>query len=118
MLALISLILCNLTLNLADVLRIFPYYTQLDTIWRGIPLFNSKLVSSQPNINHASNFLDLLNGRSAKNSGLDEGEDVEEDCAGDDTEGGPATANVSRGPAAADISRGPAIADAEGGGRE
>ena len=122
MLALISLIRCNLTLNLADVLHIFPYYTQLDSIWCGILSFDSKLVSSQPNVNHASNFLDLLNGQSVKNGGLDEGDDVEEDHAAD--EGGPivtnvsgelTAANISRGPAAADISRGPAAADVVGG---
>ena len=126
MLALISLIQCNLTLNLVDVLRIFPYYTQLDSIWCGIPSFDSKLVSSQPNVNHTSNFLDLLNGRSAKDGGLDEGDNVEEDRATDEggpivtnvsgeltaanVSRGPATANVSRGPAAANISRGPTAA--------
>ena len=111
----ILLILRGLTLNLADVLRVFPYYSQLDSILRGIPSFDSKLVSSRPNANHASNFLDLLNGRSAKDGGLDEGDDVEEDRAADDAEGGPTVTNNLGGPAATDDLGGPAATDDLGG---
>ena len=103
MLALISLIQCNLTLNLVDVLCIFPYYTQLDSIWHSITSFDSKLVLSQPNINHVSNFLDLLNGRSAKDGGLDEGDNVKEDHAAG--KGGPIATNVSGELTAANVSR-------------
>ena len=98
-----------------DVLCVFPYYSQLDSIWHGIPSFNSKLVSSRPNANHASNFLDLLNGRSAKDGGLDEGDDVEEDCAADDAEGGPTVTNDLGGPAATNDLGGPAATNNLGG---
>ena len=68
---------------------------------------------SQPNINHASNFLDLLNGQSAKDGGLDEGDDVEEDRTAD--EGGSIVTNVLGELTAANGSRGPAAADVVGG---
>lgn len=42
------------------MLRAFPYYTELDAIWGGIPSFDSDLISSHPNINHAGSFLDTV----------------------------------------------------------
>ena len=43
-----------------DVLRIFPYYQELDAIWNGIPSFDSELVSSKPKGNHAESLLRIV----------------------------------------------------------
>ncbi|KAI6106783.1 hypothetical protein EDD17DRAFT_1839924 [Pisolithus thermaeus] len=51
---------------LADVLHVFPYYSDLDLIWCGIPSFDSELISSQPNAKHADSFLSLIQNKSAK----------------------------------------------------
>ncbi|KAL4067194.1 hypothetical protein V8B97DRAFT_2025269 [Scleroderma yunnanense] len=51
---------------LVNILHIFLYYSELDLIWHGTLSFNSKLVSSQPNINYANNFLTLMHARSTK----------------------------------------------------
>ncbi|KAI6130814.1 hypothetical protein EV401DRAFT_2065986 [Pisolithus croceorrhizus] len=51
---------------LADVLRVFLYYSDLDSIWHGIPSFDSELISSQPNAKHVDSFLSLIQNKSAK----------------------------------------------------
>ncbi|KIJ61942.1 hypothetical protein HYDPIDRAFT_169341 [Hydnomerulius pinastri MD-312] len=62
---------------LADVLRVFPYYSDLDSIWRGIPSFDSPLLSSQPNVKHAESFLSLVQKRSTKDP-LEEGDALDD----------------------------------------
>ncbi|KIJ58649.1 hypothetical protein HYDPIDRAFT_33975 [Hydnomerulius pinastri MD-312] len=62
---------------LADVLRVFPYYSDLDSIWRGIPSFDSPLLSSQPNVKHAEYFLSLVQKRSTKDP-LEEGDTLDD----------------------------------------
>ncbi|KAI6023512.1 hypothetical protein PISMIDRAFT_34519, partial [Pisolithus microcarpus 441] len=60
---------------LAEVLRIFPYFSELDLIWHGIPSFDSELISSQPHANHAENFLALVKARSTQEGDCAEGGD-------------------------------------------
>ncbi|KAG6379037.1 hypothetical protein JVT61DRAFT_11465 [Boletus reticuloceps] len=46
--------------HLEDVLRVFPYYQDLNAIWRGILSFDSELVSSKPGVNHAESLLRMV----------------------------------------------------------
>ena len=62
-------------LHLDDVLHIFPYYQDLDTIWHGIPLFNSELISSKPGVNHVENLLRIV--KSGAKAPVDEHENDE-----------------------------------------
>ena len=39
---------------------IFPYYQELNTIWNGIPSFDSELVSSKPKGNHVESLLRIV----------------------------------------------------------
>ena len=61
LLSMLHMLLCwshhPLIPHLEDVLRIFPYYQDLNAIWHGIPLFDSELVSSKPGVSHAVNLL-------------------------------------------------------------
>ena len=43
-----------------DVLWIFSYYQELDTIWNGVPSFDSELVSSKPKGNHMESLLRIV----------------------------------------------------------
>ena len=56
----------DLILFLADILSIFPYYSDLDSIWHEIPPFDNELLSSQHNIQYAELFLAFVQKRSAK----------------------------------------------------
>ncbi|KAI6096474.1 hypothetical protein EDD16DRAFT_1719797 [Pisolithus croceorrhizus] len=67
---------------LAKVLCIFPYYCELDSIWRSIPSFDSELISSQLNANHAENFLALIKARSTQEGDCAEGWDPVADIEG------------------------------------
>ncbi|KAF8133421.1 hypothetical protein EV363DRAFT_1295568 [Boletus edulis] len=49
---------------LEDVLCVFPYYSELDSIWNEIPSFNPQLVSSKPNTNHTASLLNVVASRS------------------------------------------------------
>ncbi|KAI6101885.1 hypothetical protein F5141DRAFT_1218093 [Pisolithus sp. B1] len=67
---------------LAEVLRIFPYYCELNSIWHGIPSSDSELISSQLNANHAENFLALVKARSTQEGNCAEGGDPVADIEG------------------------------------
>ncbi|KAF8551932.1 hypothetical protein OG21DRAFT_1486619 [Imleria badia] len=53
-------------MNLHDEIKQkFPYYDQLDQIWRGIPGFDSDLISSDPTIDHSQDMLSLTQTKDA-----------------------------------------------------
>ena len=68
------------TLPPEDVLQVFRYYQELNTIWNGIPSFNSSLVSSKPNVNHTQSLLKIVKKRPGTSASDEEheGETMEE----------------------------------------
>ncbi|KAG6379808.1 hypothetical protein JVT61DRAFT_10353 [Boletus reticuloceps] len=54
--------------DMEDVLRVFPYYGNLDSIWNGIPSFDPQLISSKPNNDHTASFLNVVTPRSNINA--------------------------------------------------
>ncbi|KAF8125979.1 hypothetical protein EV363DRAFT_1174912 [Boletus edulis] len=65
----------------------FPHYDELDEIWRGIPGFDSDLISSDPTVDHAQGLLSLVKVKSKNTPAVDTQE--EGDVVGD----GPDDAN-------------------------
>ena len=55
-----SLILLLISQYLEDILHVLPYYQELDAIWKGIPSFDSKLVSSKPKVDHVEHLLKIV----------------------------------------------------------
>ena len=51
---------CHSTLYLEIFLHIFPYYKELNAIWKGISSFDSKLISSNPDANHAKSLPNIV----------------------------------------------------------
>ncbi|KAF8424780.1 hypothetical protein L210DRAFT_799294, partial [Boletus edulis BED1] len=45
---------------LSQIRSDFPHYDELDEIWRGIPGFDSDLISSDPTVDHAQGLLSLV----------------------------------------------------------
>ena len=60
-----------------DVLRTFPYYQELDFIWKGIPSFDSKLVSAKPKTNHAISLLNIVAPKASSVNPTPEEENVD-----------------------------------------
>jgi hypothetical protein len=59
----------DLIYSIGQIRSEFPHYDELDQIWRGIPGFDSDLISSDPHVNHAQHLLSLVQiGPSKKTS--------------------------------------------------
>ncbi|KIJ13920.1 hypothetical protein PAXINDRAFT_13241 [Paxillus involutus ATCC 200175] len=67
---------------LADICAKYPFYNDLDSMWRGIPSFDPDLLSSESNINHAESLLDAVKNRSNKDADGNEDNDLDaaDDC--------------------------------------
>ena len=57
----------------------FPYYEDLDSIWNGIPSFDSELISPKSGTNHSQSLLRVIKGRK-KNLKEATGEEEEEEA--------------------------------------
>ena len=57
----------------------FPYYEDLDSIWNGIPLFDSELISPKLGTNYSQSLLQVIKGRK-KNLKEAMGEEEEEEA--------------------------------------
>ena len=66
-------------LHLDDVLHIFPYYQDLNTIWHGIPSFNGELISSKPGVNHVENLLRIVKSGAKAPADEHENDEMQED---------------------------------------
>lgn len=75
------------THSIGQIRSDFPHYDELDEIWRGIPGFDSDLISSDPTVDHAQGLLSLVKVKSKNTPAVDTQE--EGDVVGD----GPDDAN-------------------------
>ncbi|KAF9230417.1 hypothetical protein BU15DRAFT_69214 [Melanogaster broomeanus] len=56
--------------NLLEVVTTeFPYFSDLDSLWRGNPSYDANLISSAPNKNHAQDFLSSVGNKSLRVKG-------------------------------------------------
>ncbi|KAF8430924.1 hypothetical protein L210DRAFT_863670, partial [Boletus edulis BED1] len=72
-----------------EVHCVFPYYDDLNSIWKDIPSFNSKLVSSKAGVNHAKSLLQIVKAKPLAGTEHDE-DAMQDDSDAEEVNGGPA----------------------------
>ncbi|KAG6369071.1 hypothetical protein JVT61DRAFT_1515, partial [Boletus reticuloceps] len=82
--------------NLLEKVRgVFPYYDDLNSIWKEIPSFDSKLVSSKAGVNHAKSLLQIVQAKTLAGTEHDE-DAMQDDADAEEVNGRPAAQDAEQ----------------------
>ncbi|KAF8128389.1 hypothetical protein EV363DRAFT_1400563 [Boletus edulis] len=78
-----------------QVCRVFPYYDDLNSIWKDISSFNSKLVLSKAGVDHTKSLLQIVKAKSLAGTEHDK-DSMQDDGDAEEVNGGPAVRDAEQ----------------------